>query len=394
MKKLYNNINDLIRDIYNFFSHLDIPISIPNLKNISSIVPSLIKAESIVTVDIAKNKVNSINLDSVQKRIYRFFNNTSLDSDFLFKTFIRKIISSVVFKHKKAFITIDHSWEKNNFVALVFTLRVNEQGIPIFFINSKTKDFCKTKEDFDKKRPIFITQTILVAIDQVVSYFAGMDVKLKFQADRWFGDLDILRHIESLGHYYNFKMKSNSDLNLKYQFNFENNETWYKIKHFTPKVHASKYYENIIASKSNPFKTNLVVSRTLGQDEGYYLFTNDTPRDAVRDYNKRFGAIESFFKNIKTNGFNLEKTRTKNIETYDTLYTLLCIATIWLVVIGANYIKNYNHRKAKFNVRFAKKEKNGEYTRILSNFNLCLTLFNAYLSNNNVTIKTNFILYI
>ncbi len=156
---------------------------------------------------------------------------------------------------------------------------------------------------------------------------------------------------------------------------------------------VSKYYKNITCGKHHPIKTNLVISRTVTHEEAWYLVTNNDPNIAVRDYNKRFGFIESFFKNTKTNGFNLEKTRTKNIKAYDTLYTLLCIASIWLVIIGSDYIKNYHRRKTKFNVRFAKKKKNGEYIRILSNFNLGLTLFNAYLSNNNVTIKTNFILY-
>lgn len=101
-----------------------------------------------------------------------------------------------------------------------------------------------------------------------------------------------------------------------------------------------------------------------------------------------------FFKSQKTNGFYLESTKTKNLYAFENLYGLACLASLWLNIIATDYIKNYKHLKKKINIRFNKKTSTGKLVRILSTFNLGLTLFskvfNSYIDYN---LKFNFKLY-
>ena len=102
-----------------------------------------------------------------------------------------------------------------------------------------------------------------------------------------------------------------------------------------------------------------------------------------------------FFKSQKTNGFNLEKTKTRNLHAYENLYSLVCFAELWLTIIGINYTKNYIHVKKKLNIRFVKYDKNHKSIKILSLFNLGLTIFKiCYNSHINFEIKTNMQLYL
>ena len=73
-------------------------------------------------------------------------------------------------------------------------------------------------------------------------------------------------------------------------------------------------------------------------------------------------AIEMFFKSQKTNGFNLEKTKTRNLHAYENLYSLVCFAGLWLTIIGIDYTKNYIHVKKNLNIRFVKYDKNKKLT--------------------------------
>lgn len=93
------------------------------------------------------------------------------------------------------------------------------------------------------------------------------------------------------------------------------------------------------------------------------------------------------FKSQKTNGFNLEKTKTRNLHAYENLYRLVCFAGLWLTIIGIDYTKNYSHVKKNLNIKFVKYDKNKKSIRILSLFNLGLTIIN-------VNIKTNMQLYL
>ena len=140
------------------------------------------------------------------------------------------------------------------------------------------------------------------------------------------------------------------------------------------------------------FKTTIVVSNYSNTDEPWYLVTNDAPNRAVRNYSYRFGSIECIFKSQKSNGFRLESTNTQKIEHFISLFTVMCIALIWLTIIGADYARNKH--KYHLKIRDTKRKKDNSTTRIYSYFNLGLTIFNlCYYNCVNFTLKFNFVLY-
>ena len=101
------------------------------------------------------------------------------------------------------------------------------------------------------------------------------------------------------------------------------------------------------------------------------------------------------FKSQKSNGFNLEQTKTRNLHALENLYCLVCIANTWLTIIGADYTKNYHYFKNKLKIRFVKRDKNHNPIRILSLFNLGLNIFRrCYNSYINYKIKCNMRLYL
>lgn len=91
------------------------------------------------------------------------------------------------------------------------------------------------------------------------------------------------------------------------------------------------------------FPTNIVVSNYSNTDEPWYLVTNGDTSRAVRNYSYRFGSIECIFKSQKSNGFRLESTNTQKIEHFISLFTVMCVALVWLTIIGADYVRNKHH---------------------------------------------------
>ena len=140
------------------------------------------------------------------------------------------------------------------------------------------------------------------------------------------------------------------------------------------------------------FKTTIVVSNYSNTDEVWYLVTNDVPTNAVKHYSYRFGSIESIFKSQKSNGFRLESTNTRKLSHFISLFTVMCIALVWLTIIGTDYVKNKHHYHLK--IRDVRRHKNNSTTRLYSFFNLGLTIFNrCYYNNVNFVLKFNFVLY-
>ena len=400
MSKLYNTFDNVSSNILDFFNNINLPISKPNKKVLAFIIPAMIKSESIVTADISKSLNSasfSSNDDSNQKRIWRFTNNKNVNIYDVFDSIIKAIINNISnIKHDKLVVTMDHMFTKNNFVTLMFTLKIDNQGIPLCFFTERTSSNCHSEIQKNSRKKLFSEKFIKEAIDKVIELLSPLNTKITFLADRWFFNLKILKHIEDAGQFFCFRAKANSSVKV---YAFDKKEKHYIYKHlsdFNSTKNRSKYYENIEFGDMQ-FKCNLSVSRDIAnnEEENWYIISNIEPNKAIRTYSKRFGCIEMFFKSQKTNGFYLESTKTKNLHAFETIYGVACIAALWLNIIAVDYIKNYNHCKKKINIRLNKKNKNGKLKRILSTFKLGLYLFKKVFSSTiNYKLKTNFKLYL
>ena len=357
-------------------------LSVPLLKNLSSIITSMIDAESVVSTDIArkfKDTFYPIQLASLERRFMRFFTSFSNVAYPFYESLISFVISNYRIKHsdKKVHISFDHMFCKDKFTILLFSLRIGKQGIPIWF-----RCF-KGKHNPDAFKMDLIKDGIKFCKDLFPD-----DCHIIFLADRWFGNVELLSFIQNIGAFFCIRSKS------FFTFSFFNKHGELITKHLRdikPLSRGAKYLQNVLYTR-NHFKTTIVVSKSPDSYDPWYIITNDSPNRAVRNYSYRFGSIESIFKNQKSNGFRLESTNTKKIENFISLFTILCIALLWLTIIGIDYSKNKHHYS--LNIRISRKSKNGKILRRFSFFNLGLTIFNlVYYNYSTFKLKFDFVLY-
>ena len=83
----------------------------------------------------------------------------------------------------------------------------------------------------------------------------------------------------------------------------------------------------------------------------------------------------------------------RNIQSFTTMFGLMCVALLWLTILGVDYSKNSSKYQNNLKIYYCKKEKEG-IKRVFSLFNTGLLYFNLlFNSNNPLRIKCNFILY-
>jgi len=131
-----------------------------------------------------------------------------------------------------------------------------------------------------------LTSIIKSSIDNVINLPSSLNIKITFLADRWFFNFNLMKHINDKDHW----VKVNSDAKFLCYDKKEKREIYKKLLTLT--------------------QGNILI-------------------DLVQ--------LKLYLKSKKTNGFNLEKTKVKN------LYNLVCFTCNWIVIIIANYIKNYGH---------------------------------------------------
>lgn len=387
MNKLYNTQEDFASAIINFLKKVGI-LKKTQLNIIPYIIIGMILAESVVASDIAKklkDKFSFIQHDSIIRRIHRFFNNKIFNIYHFYDLIIKYVINNFNIKHldKKIFISFDHMYCKDHFTTLMFTLRIGKQSVPLWF-----------RCFLGKKDPdAFSEELFIKGIDYCINLFKHLNPKIIFLADRFFNSATLLNYIESRNCYYCIRIKTNIHV-LVYDKK-QGHPVWKEASELRHYVHHSCTYKNITYTREHRFVTTIVISKSKDLDEPWFLATNLNPKDAIKSYGKRFGAIEFFFKSQKTNGFHLESTTTSNLKAFETMYGLCCFACLFLNIIGVHYCKNQYGRQYKdIKIENIKNRSDGTKDRIRSYFEIGLILFNkAYCSAMYIFIPYTFKLY-
>ena len=378
MSKLYNTFESISSDLANYLKESSNNISKPQAYNLSYIVIGAIQANSIIASKVAlnfKGTLSNNKPDSNEKRVKRFFNNSIFNIYNFYADFISNIISTYKVKHSdnNVFISLDHTYNKDDFTSLVFTLRIGKQSIPLWF-----KCFNGTND-----KEAFSIDTIKDGILFVHNLF-NKKYNLIFLADRWFNDPAIFKYIDSLEDKFCIRTKTNVSVST------DGNE-FRSLTDIKPRTNSSKLLKNILFTQSQKMNVNLAISPSKNTDDPWYIVTNLDPSFAIKYYHKRFGAIEFLFKSQKSNGFNLEDTTVSNITVFRNMFGATCVAITWMIILGADYVKNKSH--CKFNLYDIRRTK-GKIIRVKSLFNIGMTIFkHIYNSFINYNLKFNFILY-
>ena len=383
MNIIYNTQEEIASKFRQIFKQI-----IPNIrKTVLNILPyiliGMLNSESVVASDISKvlkDSFSKVQHDSVVKRIKRFYKNKLFNPYDFYDKIIRFVINNYKKKHsdKRVHIVFDHMYSKDNYTIFMITMRIGKQGIPLWFRSFKG---LKCPEAFEEK-------LLKEGISYVSSLFNN-DYDLIFLADRWFGSISLIDHIASLGHTFCIRIKKNYKLFIYDKREKQNIwKSFYDLKAYQYK---SKIFYNIPITEDE-YKVNIAVSKNHNIKDPWIIITNGEPTRAIKDYGYRYGAIETVFKNQKSNGFYLENTVNASLKYFETEYMMACLGVLFLTILGADFSKNTKCYKNTV-IKTHKNDK-GKKIRILSLFNTGLTLFKRAF-NSSVYIRTSikFILY-
>ena len=396
MNILYNNFDFCSSSFRDFFSKFS--LSKPFLNIFPEVLTSMISSRSCVTNSIALNckgdKFDFIQPDSVDRRIRRFFNNPNYNPYEIYDFTINHVISKFSCKHGDNLVHVifDHMFKSEQFVVFMLSLRIGKKSVPLWF---------RCFEDGHHSSLAFQESIITKGIQYVVDLFADKpNYKIVFLADRWFGSTSLLDFIDKTGHFYIVRAKANYNV-----WHFSEKDGYIrktKIDDLFHYTHKATYYHDVQLSHSK-FKTNIVFSATKSVsisnktsngsvEEPWILFTNCDVKRAIKWYGYRFGAIEFLFKDQKSNGFDLQKTGTRNLQAFSMMYTCINICILYLTCVSTYYTRHKNKLYSDVKINYFTIIK-GKRARKYSIFRVGYILFKrAFGSKKKIHLPFNFIL--
>ena len=212
----------------------------------------------------------------------------------------------------------------------------------------------------------------------------GRDYNIIYLADRWFQNCEIMRYIEKIEASYCIRIKSNLGFYIH-----DYGELAGSAKDVEAKE-EEQYFDKVVLTRSG-YMTQMAVSKKGSYEEVMYVLTNGKVEDGIKNYSYRYGAIEFIFKNQKTNGFYLENTKMRNLQSFKTMFGIMCVALLWVMILGVEYSVNIEKQKNNVKIRCYKRDK---CERIISLFKTGLLYFNLCFNSYGVPrIRNDFLLY-
>lgn len=373
---IYSNLLYLFIDIAHF-------MELDSLKFLPLVSLTIASKESVIISDLASFIAPKLNIhfDSASRKLNRFFSNTNFDFIFFYHLLISKLISTYKIKHpdKRVHIIFDHENIEKKFTVLMFTLKIGKQSIPLWF---------RVFKYLDKEAYTYSIFTEAISYCHSLIKSVEPDAKIIFLADRFWGNhFKLMNFIKALNDEYCIRAKGDT-----ITFVYDKSDK-IVIKKPLSKLYSYVYHSKIYNDIPISYKRhtmNLVISKSSNHKEPFYILTNSDPKRAIKDYSYRFGAIEFCFKSQKTNGFFIEETQIKSLQSFTSIYTCSCIAQLILTVIGIDYSKNpkcyKDYKITNGRIVNDKRRKNHSF------FHIGLILLEAAIDGV-VTILKRFILY-
>jgi hypothetical protein len=353
-----------------------LPITSKRLKNLVYIIIGIILSKSVEISDISEKLKDDFTdgaEDSKIKRIYRFFSSSPINADYVYSFFIEEVIKKYVkrSRDRKVIIIFDHTTLDDRFLILQFSLKVGKRAIPLWY---------KIFEYDEKNNKSF--NHIKEGISELNEIFTAYNYEVILLGDRGFKSIDLFRFINELG--WKYCIRCTNDMLVK----IEGKEKLKYLRDITPIKKCVKKFNGILLT-AEKYRCNLAVCKAEDSDDTWYLATNMDSKYAVMEYKKRF-IIEEMFKDLKSNGFNIEDTWTEDIVYFRNLYLCVSMSYTWMIILGADCSKN---KKSKI-IGATKKIKN-KVVRIYSLFTSGMKWFNRCYDSSvkKYKLKFDFVLY-
>ncbi len=214
-------------------------------------------------------------------------------------------------KNEKIYIQVDFTSNKNYFLILVASIILNNRSIPIYFT---MRNYPNHKEQYNHKK---MESAFLKGLKHVLS----KKYKYVIVADRGFGNQRFIELCEKTG--FEYLIRGIPNLKIKY-----NNS-----KDILEKIcDKDEIYEVEILK----WCKTINVYRSSNEKGVWFLFSNIKYRnykDAASNYADRF-KIEKCFQDLKSSGFNVEKTKIRKYSNYKRLLAIAMVAHCLLVLLG------------------------------------------------------------
>ena len=278
-------------------------------------VSVLIASQHVSLGKIADNQQGKIHSLSQVKKNERWLDNGLIDAETFFTPLIIKILHGIILQEKELVFVIDGSIVGRGCQTLMLSVLWKKKAIPVVWktIQAPKGHFPES----DHLQLLKLLEDILKTLPNVRCVMLGDG---EYDGSKWIQQLQNMN--------FEYVLRTAKDTLLTNQ----------KQEIFQPKkleVGKESFLYIPDCKLSSQVKTHFVLWHERTFKDPVCLLTNqEIGQMAIGYYRKRF-KIETLFKDFKSEGFNLHKSKMTDPERLNRLIIVCALAYLWLIGMGA-----------------------------------------------------------
>jgi hypothetical protein len=247
----------------------------------------------------------------------------------MFRGYIKLIFEQIrertkLKKGDRVYIQVDFTSERDNFLILMASVLISDKAIPLYF----------SMRNYPKKKGQYSQKKMEAAFIQALRSYLSRQYRYVLLADRGFGNDRFITLCEAFDFDYIIRVEPN--LKISYQARTGIMSTILNRN--------GKFSVEILA-----WNKTVTLVRNKIKKSVWFIVTNlalVNQQQGIDGYARRF-AIEKFFQDLKSSGFNLEHSKIRDYARFKRLLFLCCFAYSLLFLLGDVVAEKYPELKKK-----------------------------------------------
>ena len=325
-EKFINNLTSpLYITVFDALENFGVELHLSTKRTLADLTATMISTLSVNMSLLSRNCARRTgDKDSSIRAFSRFLENPNVQISRVMQQLLTPIFHSANMFGIELTIIMDQTKINDGRECLMIALKYHQRAIPVIWIVKTTKGELG-----------FSTQRELLGMFEDI-IFEFPNLKIFFVADRFYGHPKLIEYLNQRGWLYAIRLKDY----LKVYYEGEE----FKTKDILSRFPRGCHQVELTAKK---VVTSIHAMQDKSQKEPWIIAVNDKPNIAkVRKYAYRW-AIEPMFKDLKSSGFNIHKTKLQRIDRIERLILCAAIAMILCILFALKQQPDWQKYAAK-----------------------------------------------
>lgn len=259
---------------------------------------------------------------SQQRRLSRWLSNPRIVVNDLYSGIIRAALSD--WQQPEMFLALDTSMLWNEFCLVRLVVVHRGRGLPVSWRVLRHRSSAVAYSAYQD----VIQQAATVVPD---------GVSIIVLADRGFVQTELMTTLTRMGWHYRIRLKSDCWVRRC-------GHRWRQLNSYHLSACEAILFKSVKLHKEKPFgPVHIVLAQPTSGELWAVVSDQPVSLETLKDYSLRF-SIEENFLDDKANGFELERSRIRNVQRLEKLCFVLAIATLYLTAQGIAVVESGQRR--------------------------------------------------